>query len=407
MRVVRTLGRGLLLATALLAGAACAGGAQASSSLVRSSNPQLAALAAKLLPDLARRAGLELHKPVRIEERSRAQLERYLRHKLDQELPDSLARVKVQSYALLGLVPDTLNLRAVLLALYTEQVAGFYDPDSTALFVMDDQPRSQLKSVLVHELVHAIQDQTVNLDSLTNPRRGNDRATAAQAAIEGEATLVQLEYMTEQARGAPVDLSELPHFSADLRPNSDAMKKQFPALARAPLVLQESLLFPYVAGTGYVLDLWREHKGKRVAPFGPYLPQSTQQVITHDLADKPVDVELHVHGARIVHEDDLGRLEAGVFMDQHVGKLPAGFWKGWGGDRYALIETRSGARGLVWATVWHGAAGRDAFIREVSPALSQLPGAATLTPTTAGGLPAAVLRVRVPRSVGLTVSIHQ
>jgi hypothetical protein len=402
--MVKGLRRGLL-AVAILAGAACSGKAQESTSLVRSSDPHLAALVSKLLPDLARRAGLELHRPVRIEKRSRAELERYLRHKLDQDLPEALAREKVQSYALLGLVPDTLNLRAVLLALYTEQVAGFYDPDSTALFVMNDQPESQLNSVLVHELVHAVQDQTVDLNALTDPRRGNDRVTAAEAAIEGEATLVMIEYMTEQMTGGPVDLSKLPDLAADLRPNSDAMKKQFPALADAPRVIQESLLFPYVAGTGFVLDLWRKNKGRRVAPFGPYLPQSTEQVITHDLSDKPVDVKLRITGARVVHEDDLGRLEAGVFMETHVGQLPAGFWKPWGGDRYALVETPDGAHGLVWATVWDDPAGRDSFIHEVSPALSQLSQSATLTPVSAGDRPAAVLRVRVPGSVGLTVSI--
>ena len=30
------------------------------------------------------------------------------------------------------------------MSVYTEQVAGFYDPDSTALFVLDDQPQDAL-----------------------------------------------------------------------------------------------------------------------------------------------------------------------------------------------------------------------------------------------------------------------
>ncbi|MCG6957307.1 MAG: hypothetical protein LJF04_15060, partial [Gemmatimonadetes bacterium] len=200
MRVLRTtLALSILLAGV---GGAARSAAQASDALVRSSDPHLAELAAAMLPDLARRSGLELKEPVRIEKRTRAELERYLEHKLDEELPEADARAKVESYALLGLVPDTLNLRAVLLSLYTEQVAGFYEPDSTALFVMDDQPESQLQGVLIHELVHAVQDQTVDLSALTDPDRGNDRATAAQAAIEGQATLVMLEYMTEQMRGS-------------------------------------------------------------------------------------------------------------------------------------------------------------------------------------------------------------
>ena len=38
------------------------------------------------------------------------------------------------AYRLFGLLPDTLELRGLLLDLYAEQVAGYYDPDSTTLF---------------------------------------------------------------------------------------------------------------------------------------------------------------------------------------------------------------------------------------------------------------------------------
>ena len=148
--------------------------------MVISSDPALAELASTLLPDLARRSGMELREPVRIEERTREELVRYLRFKLDEELPEEEARARVDAYALLGLVPPDLDLRDVLMRLYTEQVAGFYDPDSTALFVMDDQPPADLRSVLLHELVHAVQDQTADLDALTDPALGGERRKASQ-----------------------------------------------------------------------------------------------------------------------------------------------------------------------------------------------------------------------------------
>jgi len=77
----------VVLAVAGLALGACGSGAQQTRPLVQSSDPGLRELAAALLPDLARRAGMELKEPVRLEKRSRAQLEGYLRHKLDEELP--------------------------------------------------------------------------------------------------------------------------------------------------------------------------------------------------------------------------------------------------------------------------------------------------------------------------------
>ena len=177
---MRSVRPALITFLTLALGAASCGG-QSSSDLVLSSDPELAALAAELLPDLALRAGMELSRPVRLEKRSRSELVRYLETKLDQDLPAAEARSRAQVYAFLGLVEPDMDLRAELLALYTEQVAGFYEPDSMALFVMDDQPEAAIEALLIHELVHAVQDQNVPLRELTDRERGNDRATAAMA----------------------------------------------------------------------------------------------------------------------------------------------------------------------------------------------------------------------------------
>ncbi|NJD19195.1 MAG: hypothetical protein FIA95_07945, partial [Gemmatimonadetes bacterium] len=285
-----------VLTLAVLALSACAGDAQQTPPLAASSDRELRELAGALLPDLARRSGLELKRPVRLERRTRADLVRYLRHKLDEELPEAEARRTVAVYALLGLVPDTLDLRALMLGLYTEQVAGFYEPDSTALFILADQPASVLQPLLVHELVHALQDQSADLEALTDAELGNDRASAAQAAIEGHATLVMLEYLSEQMRGAPVDLGRVRDFASSMRPALEGMQGQFPALAGAPPVVRQALLFPYVEGTAFVQGLWT--RGTRGAPFGADLPISTEQVLTRDLEDVPVRIALTCEGGR-------------------------------------------------------------------------------------------------------------
>ena len=359
--------------------------------LVVSSDPELVELASALLPGLAERSGLPLMEPVRLERRSRDHLVRYLQHKLDAELPEHEAGAMVDAYALLGLVPSDLDLRGLLLGLYTEQVAGFYEPDSTALFVMDDQPEVTLQGLLVHELVHAIQDQAADLDALTDPSMGNDRSIAAQAAIEGHATLVMLEYMTEQMAGVPVNLAEIPRFTAQMRPALEAMRGQFPALAGAPRVIQESLLFPYLEGTGYVQKLWSG--GERVAPFGEYLPESTEDVLEGGAAAAPIELRLSVDGARIVHEDVLGRLEIGVLLDEHVGVSAAALADGWDGDRYALLELADGSRALVWFAVWEDAGLRDVFMGGMERALGGLGGPATLERLDVSGRPATVVRV--------------
>lgn len=392
-----------LVAVGMLALTACGGDAQQASRMVISSDRELGDLAAALLPDLARRSGLTLKEPVRLEKRSRAQLTRYLAHKLDEELPGDEARRIVEAYSLLGLVPDTLDLRALLLSLYTEQVAGFYEPDSTALFILDDQPASIVQPLLVHELVHALQDQAADLDALTAPDVGNDRGTAAQAAIEGHATLVMLEYLTEQMRGTPVDLGKVPDFAATLRPALDGMGAQFPQLANAPEVIRQTLLFPYLEGAGFIQELWTE--AGRVTPFGPRLPLSTEQILTRDRTDAPVRLTLTVEGGRVLHEDDLGRLELGVFLDALLGTGRSKLATGWGGDRYVMVEGPGGATGLALVVVWDDAAARDAFVTAVSAALDRLPAPATLEPRTVDGRAAAVLHVGLPPRVRVRAAV--
>ena len=156
----------------LLASLACGGSDDTASddtTLVTSSDPRLAEIAVRILPDLASRSGMELRDPVRVERRSRGELERYLEYKIDEEFPEERAESLSEAYVLLGLVPSDMELRGTLKALYLEQIAGFYDPDSTTLFVLDDQPDEAIESLLVHELVHAIQDQNIDLDAVTAP----------------------------------------------------------------------------------------------------------------------------------------------------------------------------------------------------------------------------------------------
>jgi hypothetical protein len=380
----------LALVTAL---AACGGQAQEpSSDLVVSSDPELRRLAAEILPDLAVRAGLDLIAPVRVERRTRAELEGYLRMKLDEELPQDEAEATVRAYALLGLVDGELDLRALLLGLYTEQVAGFYEPDSTALFVMDDQPRDALEGLLLHELVHAVQDQTIDLGAVTSSDVGNDRAVAAHAAIEGHATLVMLEFMMERMTGQAVDLAEVPGLAEQMLPALEGMEAQFPALAGAPAIIRRSLLFPYVHGAGFVQGLWAREG--RVPPFAEYLPTSTEQVIEGDLTDLPVAVEIGVSGGRIVHEDVLGRFEVEILVETHLGDDAGSLARGWGGDRFVLVAPDGGGpEVLAWASVWDDEAARDAFLEGFRPALGRLGGNAVLEVIDPSGRPGLLLTV--------------
>lgn len=370
-------------------------GGSEGTALVTSSDPRLAAIAVRILPDLASRSGMELREPVRVERRSRAELERYLEFKIDEEFPEGRAELVSEAYGLLGLVPGDIDLRRTLKALYLEQVAGFYDPDSTTLFVLDDQPDEAIESLLVHELVHAIQDQNTNLDSITAPGLDNDRRVAAQAAIEGHATLVMFEFLLMRQGQGVFDLTDVPDFSARLGPALEAARMESPTLAGVPLVLQESVLFPYQGGVTFVEALWKE-RGGRPPPFGSDLPTSTEHILhPEDFArgpDVPRTVEVSVEdGWTRLYEDTLGELELGILLET-VGASRA-HAIGWGGDRYVLLGDEDGRRSLAWFGVWDTEAQRDKFVHELEPRLSAFPQRASLTALEINGLPATRLLI--------------
>lgn len=365
--------------------------------LVVTSDPELRELAVSLLPDLAARSGLELRAPVRLERRSRVELEAYVVSKLDEELPPERAALLSEAYSLLGLVPPDFDMRRTLVEVYTEQVAGFYDPDSTTLYVMDDQPRSSLESVLVHELVHAVQDQWVDLAAATAPELDNDRRSAAQAAIEGHATLVMLEQLLGET-GAEVDVVEMPELMGQLRPSLGGLGDQYPALSGAPRVVQELLLLPYLSGTGFIQSVWVARGGR--TPLGEILPASTEQVAyparyLADPPDAPTRVTLEIaEPATALLDDVLGFAETRILLEELAGEEAGAGAEGWDGDRWVLVE-QGGARGVVWVAVFDDTPARDRFVDLLRPALGALPARATLGAMTVDARPVAMLRVGI------------
>lgn len=330
----------------------------------------LRAMAEALVPAVESLAALPFRRPPRLAWSSRSSLEDFLLDELADQWPEERARAVRDAYARLGLVPHELDLRDLLRDLYLEQVVGYYDPEADTLFVRDDVGRSMLRSVLVHELVHALQDQHLDLDSLTEARSGdNDAATAARAALEGHATYAMTAWQFRQQTGRTVDLTRLPNLSELVGTSELASLAGTPHLSGAPTVVRETLIFPYVGGMGLVQSLWRA-RPERPAPMGRWMPASTEQVLHPDrLLSDPPDAPTTVRftsspaGWREVHADGLGELEVRIWLRTHLADSTRadGAAAGWDGDRYRLLRASDGGEALAWVTVWDGPAEADAF----------------------------------------------
>ena len=204
--------------------------------------------------------------------------------------------------------------------------------------------------------------------ALISGDRGNYRQVAAQAAIEGHATLVMFALLAGEASGQPVDPAALPNPAEQLRVAMESPGAQLPVFRRAPPAMREMLLFPYVAGAGFVQSFWRSDTADtgREAPLGPNLPHSTEQVLwplDRFVETRDAPTELRFEGSadwRIVHENTLGAFETRLFLGEHLGPAES-HARGWDGDRFRVLEDSAGRRALVWYSVWDDAESADTF----------------------------------------------
>ncbi len=328
-------------------------------------DPALQAAVDSLMPQLERISGLEKLKPITMHQQSREELRKYVEERLREEMPAEEMRGLKAAYAALGLVADTLDIEKLLLDLYTEQVAGYYDPRTDAFYMVEGTPKDLLRPTLAHELVHALQDQHTNLDSLISRKRGNDRQSAAQAAIEGHATLVMFAVLA--GGGSNFDPAVLPDMSEQLGSVMEAQNSQFPVFRSAPRIIRETMLFPYMGGASFVQEMWRAQANtpqRFAAPLDARMPQSTEQVLHArekftTARDEPTELRF-TQGMQgvVVYENTVGELEIGILLQEHLGNRAAA--AGWDGDRYRLIE-QGDREILLWQSVWDDAASADRF----------------------------------------------
>ena len=294
---------------------------------------------------------------------SRNEVNRYLRKKFDE---DEGARKMERSEIVLkkfGLLDRDFHLRPFLLSLLTEQIAGFYDNKTKTVNLLDwIQPEEQ-KPVLAHELTHALQDQRVGLTQWSDVSMSGiartvaednhyvqtDEADTARTAVaEGQAMVVFLDY---SLRGTGHTLADAPGLADRLKDTvSDTAGS--PVLARAPLLLQESLLFPYSAGLSFEQAVLV--KGGKEAAFAGVLanpPSSSFEIMTPAayLSHVPVPVlrfpDIHpLLDADYISYDVgvMGELDVRILTELYGGReMAEALAPAWNGGIYYAAQKKS------------------------------------------------------------------
>jgi hypothetical protein len=310
-----------------------------------------AAKVRETIPKIEKATGLAFTTPPRIEAQTRDSVRAFLERRFNDDMPASELSGLERSYKAFGLVPASMDLRAFMLELLTEQVAGYYDPAAKTLYVVEGGDEALTNITISHELVHALQDQHFNLDSMQAAREDNDRLMTGQAIVEGQATLEQLATMI----GSDNAFTALPGGWDRVRQLIRESQGSMPVFASAPMILQETLLFPYLTGAEFMRRFKSEAAGQ--SPYSR-MPTSTEQLLHPEryftTPDEPTTVILpSASSGTVVYQNNLGEFETRILLFEYLREQASAVRgaAGWDGDRYALIETPRGDA-LAWVTVW-------------------------------------------------------
>ena len=303
--------------------------------------------------EVARIRGLPLKRPIPNDVVGRDELRARLLKMAGED--KTAAESAAEAFALerWGLIPPGLDYEAMVVDLLTEQIAGYYDPDTKKLTISrsagDDPAWAEM--VLAHELDHALQDQSFNLKTFEDlPSSEGDAAAARRALVEGDGIALMVEVMVARAH-SKVDWAN-PELATGIERSMSVPGTGDDKIDRAPIAIREAMLFPYRAGFGLIAALRRRQPWSAVDAAFARPPKSTEQVLHPEryFADDPpipvaVRVPVALPGFAIAHATVWGELGFDLWLRSHgVDERGAAVAaEGWGGDR-AVVLTRRGDR---------------------------------------------------------------
>lgn len=263
-----------------------------------------------------------------------------------QEVTDEEFAEELGLYKILGFAPDDFDLRQFYVDLYTEQIAGFYDPEENAMYLIADISPRENALTLAHEYTHYLQynhdefRETLDYDDDFCEKNG-EMCVIIDALVEGDASL------TENLADAEDTILKLPdNYTNNEEPSSTVFDN-------APKFFQDSLLFPYVYGFDFVAYHYMRGGFEAVNRMYTNLPQSVEQIMHPEkyLIDQPVSVTLEpfrsmiTKNFNIIQEDVLNEadilqiLGSGWDSDWQLSeKQAAAGADGWGGGAYIFAE---------------------------------------------------------------------
>src|SRR6202140_3090146 len=350
----------------------------------------------------SKQTGLPIKKEVKRKLTSRDEVVSYLTKHMNDEDTKRLRRSELVLKKF-GLLPRDFDLQTFLVALLREEVAGYYDPKTKTVNLLDWVPIEEQEPVMAHELTHALQDQSIGLqkwmkkgekdlgeikkDPTPGDIENDEMDNAREAVIEGQAQAMMFQYAIAPTGHSIINSPALVDAMEEETLTGTPSTKVF---NDAPIFLKESLTFPYTYGMDFVVKLMR--KGGKEQAFAAVLknpPHSTRQIMqpeTYLAGEKiePMRVPDFKHDFKDYEKFDIGAMgefDVAVLIEQYAGKpLSKQLYPEWRGGYYYAAKTKPNAKsdaavsaslGLLYVSRWSNEDKAAAFAEIYARSLKQ------------------------------------
>jgi len=215
----------------------------------------------------------------------RSELRPLIRQQLAKSIPYSIedyVRILQSLQFVDASAPDVIER---MFKLYDSQVLAFYDPMSHTYFAIRQLPESLAglgdadalrESVVMHELTHALQDQRFEAAKRDKAlQHDTDGELAYHALLEGEATLVMLDYLLQKS-GQSFDDAIKNDVLINALGGAAAEKTVDPD---TPRYFVEVLKFPYLEGLKLVAEAYRRGGWKEIDKLHANPPRTTRELL--------------------------------------------------------------------------------------------------------------------------------
>ncbi|HUO34085.1 MAG TPA: hypothetical protein VMU43_03755 [Candidatus Acidoferrum sp.] len=305
----------------------------------------------EVLQQMSNLLDLPIKEPLKKSLRSKAEIRDYLVREEKEDRTDAERHATVKTLEVFGLIPQGFPLDSFLLDVLTEQVAGLYDSKTQEFYIADWIPADEQKEVMAHELTHALEDQSFQVDPWIKAARPNDDAELARDSVsEGSALAAMEDYALLDEK---MSIRDLPDVTFLVRSGAVEEMNKDPKLSSAPPFIRDELLFPYLAGIGFMQQFLKAHQGwQDLHLLFENPPVSTQQILHPQLYLKGVQPEKVTLPAwkgiapadwKLLDENAMGEFGLGEVLKQFLGPQRGdAIAPMWTGDRYAIFENQDG-----------------------------------------------------------------